>query len=207
MSEGDGNGKKPGAIASAWRWATTVDLNATSQKEAPKWRKIKRVMLGVFFVAGLASPTVQAIQFQARPMSEGGREFLTYALPVFLLLMVLLSPLQIYFVLSIDAINPFNDRAWRPARMESNLFDLRNPLPFIHFAVLAAYAMAAGWLLGSLASFIWFPPLTALTLVGIGIAILGCAGGWQLGYRMSLRSLRHKLPPADDAVTADPAEA
>ncbi|MEM1208748.1 MAG: hypothetical protein AAF586_08740 [Planctomycetota bacterium] len=147
-------------------------------------------------------PTLTVLQFRAMPMSREADQMMWVVMPIVLAAAVLLSPFQMFFVLSIQAVNPFSGDTWWPANARSSLLDLRNPLPYAAYSVRWSCILSLNWLVGSFASFFWFPVLTSLALVGLGLSGLGVAAGWGLGLRWAVRSFKHKhprLPAIDEA--------
>jgi hypothetical protein len=148
------------------------------------WRKIRVIGMIIFFIEGLLAPFfVHETPFEDAPI-------IFNLILIFLPLMFI--PLALVMVMSVQSINPFQNKQWTLPDWDSNFLNFRNPLQFLHTAAFFIAANSIGTILAS------FFSNSSYLVMGLG-GISGSAGV-LLGVKLCTKVYRKKFQDIPETV-------
>ena len=148
------------------------------------WRKVRIAIVIVSFVQGLFIPFfIKETPFEDIPI--------IFSL-ILTVLPLLFFPFALIMIMSVQSINPFQNKQWTLPDWDSNFLDFKNPLQFFH---TAAYFIAASNIGLILASFFSNSSYLAMGLGGIS----GCAG-ILLGVKLCTKVFSNRFQPNPEKI-------
>ena len=124
---------------------------------------------------------------------QTGQDEVPFAFIMFsILLPLIFFPLAMVMGISIQSINPFQNKPWTIPNWDSNFFSLTNPLHFFHTAAFFMASSAVGTLLASF--------FTGSSTFIIGLEGLSGSAGILLGVKLCTKIYRKKFQPKSEAV-------
>jgi hypothetical protein len=148
------------------------------------WRKVRIAEIAVFFIGGLLLPFINP----ETPLKETG----AFVSAIVILLPLLFSPPAIVMVISVQSINPFQNRQWTLPDWDSNFLNLRNPLHFFHAGAFFIAFSSIGTILAS-----FFSDLSYLIA---GLGGLSGSAGMLIGVKLCTKICSKKFQSVPETV-------